>query len=166
MAAAARIGFKKPRSPRANFNPDGTVPFLKANRAHRPLPEQYHVIGKRPEKVLPDGAQRPLAQRNRGDNAVQFTANKGDIAGFHGDIRAGADGDGNVRLRQRRASLMPSPTIATILPSLWRFLTSSALCSGRTSAKTRSMPACRAIASAVRLLSPVTIATSIPILCS
>ena len=30
MAAAARIGFKKPRSPRANFNPDGTVPFRKA----------------------------------------------------------------------------------------------------------------------------------------
>ncbi|MNT22252.1 hypothetical protein D3C72_1576310 [compost metagenome] len=39
------------------------------------------------------------------------------------------------------ASLMPSPTMATFWPSAWKRLTQSALCSGRTSATTREMPA-------------------------
>ncbi|OPZ70245.1 MAG: hypothetical protein BWY81_00025 [Firmicutes bacterium ADurb.Bin467] len=63
------------------------------------------------------------------------------------------------------ASLMPSPTIATLRPSSWSFLTSCDLSSGNTSESTRSMPTCLAIAAAVFALSPVIIATSMPILC-
>ncbi|MNC28021.1 hypothetical protein D3C75_762110 [compost metagenome] len=48
------------------------------------------------------------------------------------------------------ASLMPSPTIATLRPSCWSLRTSSALPSGSTSASTREIPACLAMASAVR----------------
>ena len=62
------------------------------------------------------------------------------------------------------ASLIPSPTIATFLPSACSFFTSNALSCGKTSLKTRSIPTCFAIASAVRLLSPVIITASIPIL--
>ncbi len=53
------------------------------------------------------------------------------------------------------ASLMPSPTIATTLPAACSRLTSWALRSGSTSARTFVMPACRAMASAVSRLSPV-----------
>src|SRR5438093_34970 len=60
------------------------------------------------------------------------------------------------------ASLMPSPTIATTLPCFWRSLITSAFCAGRTSAITSSTPTCRAMASAVRRLSPVSITTSMP----
>ena len=60
------------------------------------------------------------------------------------------------------ASLMPSPTIATRLPSDCSRLTSAALRSGRTSARTRPMPTWRAMAAAVRRLSPVIITTSRP----
>ncbi|MEQ1699060.1 MAG: hypothetical protein ABMA25_03070 [Ilumatobacteraceae bacterium] len=52
--------------------------------------------------------------------------------------------------------------MATTRPSSWRRRTSSALCSGSTSARPRSMPTWRAIAVAVRALSPVIIATWIP----
>ena len=38
------------------------------------------------------------------------------------------------------ASLIPSPTIATAVPSAWSAATAAALPSGRTSASTRSMP--------------------------
>ena len=61
------------------------------------------------------------------------------------------------------ASLMPSPTIATRRPSAWRRSTSATFWSGNTSASTRSIPTWRAIASAVRRLSPVRIAVSSPI---
>jgi len=60
---------------------------------------------------------------------------------------------------------MPSPTIPTTLPSAWRRLTSAALCSGMTSATTRVMPTCRAMAAAVSRLSPVIMTTSIPRFC-
>jgi hypothetical protein len=60
------------------------------------------------------------------------------------------------------ASLIPSPTMATTRPSLQSLSTSFALSSGRTSAKTFSIPACFAMKSAVRRLSPVNITTSIP----
>ena len=62
-------------------------------------------------------------------------------------------------------SLMPSPTIATTLPSSCRARTSAAFWSGRTSARTRVMPTCRATAFAVRGLSPVIITTSSPRSC-
>ena len=65
------------------------------------------------------------------------------------------------------ASLMPSPTIADTLASPAGALRpASALSSGSTSARTRSMPTCAAMASAVRRLSPVSITTSSPIRCS
>ncbi len=60
------------------------------------------------------------------------------------------------------ASLMPSPTMATIFPSSWSLRASAALSWGSTSARTRSMPSSRPMASAVRRLSPVIIATSMP----
>ena len=61
------------------------------------------------------------------------------------------------------ASLMPSPTMATTAPSFWSRWISATLPSGRTSATTRSIPASRATASAVRRLSPVRRTTSRPI---
>ena len=57
---------------------------------------------------------------------------------------------------------MPSPTMATFLPSAWSFFTASAFSRGSTSASTRSTPTCLAIAWAVRSLSPVIITTSMP----
>ena len=60
------------------------------------------------------------------------------------------------------ASLIPSPTMATLVRLAWSALTAAALPSGRTSARTRSMPSVRAIASAVRRLSPVSITTCNP----
>ena len=61
------------------------------------------------------------------------------------------------------ASLIPSPTIATIFPSDCNAWILAAFCSGRTWAKTRTMPTSWAIASAVAWLSPVSITTSKPI---
>ena len=63
------------------------------------------------------------------------------------------------------ASLMPSPTIAT-LPNSFRRRISLSLPSGRTPAITSSTPAMRPIARAVRSLSPVSITTWIPIFCN
>ena len=60
------------------------------------------------------------------------------------------------------ASLMPSPTIPTILPSSWRRRTSAALWAGITSATTRRIPTWEAIAAAVARLSPVIMMTSMP----
>ena len=64
------------------------------------------------------------------------------------------------------ASLMPSPTIATILPSDCNLRTTATLSWGSTSASTRSTPSSRAIAWAVWALSPVSITTSRPMRCS
>ncbi|MNP01436.1 hypothetical protein D3C76_932500 [compost metagenome] len=61
------------------------------------------------------------------------------------------------------ASLTPSPTMATTCPSLCSCLITAALSSGKTSAITRSMPTCRAIASAVRWLSPLSSTTLMPL---
>src|SRR5680860_161953 len=60
------------------------------------------------------------------------------------------------------ASLMPSPTMPTTRPSSCNRRTSRDLCSGITSASTRPMPTWRAMAAAVRRLSPVIITTSMP----
>ena len=60
---------------------------------------------------------------------------------------------------------MPSPTMATV-PYFWSFLTTSALSPGSTSDTTFSTPICFATASAVRLLSPVSITVLTPILWS
>ena len=61
------------------------------------------------------------------------------------------------------ASLMPSPTMATLLPSACNPCTTRALSWGSTWAMTRLTPTCRAMASAVRWLSPVSSTTSQPI---
>ncbi len=55
------------------------------------------------------------------------------------------------------ASFTPSPAIATMCPSACSFLTISFFCSGRTPAKTFSIPSLRATTSAVARLSPVSI---------
>ena len=60
------------------------------------------------------------------------------------------------------ASLIPSPTMAVILPWRWSFATSAALCSGSTSARTVSIPISAAMARATPQLSPVIMATSMP----
>ena len=60
------------------------------------------------------------------------------------------------------ASLMPSPTIAT-LPRSRRRRISASLPSGSTPAITRSTPAAAPMARAVRSLSPVSMTTSMPI---
>ena len=61
------------------------------------------------------------------------------------------------------ASLIPSPTIATTLPSRCRDRMASSFCSGRSPATKRSIPTSLAIAAAVRWLSPVSIITWTPI---
>jgi len=53
------------------------------------------------------------------------------------------------------ASLMPSPTIATISPFVWSFFMIVSLSCGRSSAWTWLIPACSAIYVAVFLSSPV-----------
>ena len=63
------------------------------------------------------------------------------------------------------ASLIPSPTMATF-PCSFNLRITSSFPSGRTPAITRSTPAWRPMAFAVRSLSPVSITTSIPIFCS
>mmetsp|Transcript_28822 Transcript_28822/g.94334 ORF Transcript_28822/g.94334 Transcript_28822/m.94334 type:complete len:217 (-) Transcript_28822:24-674(-) len=59
-------------------------------------------------------------------------------------------------------SLTPSPTMATTWPWSMSDVTFRALSSGRTLASTREMPHWRAMAWAVRSLSPVSIQTSMP----
>ena len=63
------------------------------------------------------------------------------------------------------ASLMPSPTMATLPCSFRRRITAS-LPSGRTPAMTSSTPACAPMAFAVRSLSPVSMTTRMPMPCS
>ena len=58
---------------------------------------------------------------------------------------------------------MPSPTIATTIPSFRSDATASSFCCGRTSATNLSMPSPWAMAAAVRELSPVSITTWMPI---
>ena len=63
------------------------------------------------------------------------------------------------------ASLMPSPTMAT-LPRALRRRISRSLPSGSTPAITSSTPACAPMALAVRALSPVSMTTRMPMFCS
>ncbi len=64
------------------------------------------------------------------------------------------------------ASLTPSPAMATTWPSACRRRTTSAFCSGSTSATTSSRPRERATACAVTRLSPVSMITRSPSACS
>ena len=63
------------------------------------------------------------------------------------------------------ASLMPSPTMAT-LPAACSWRITASLPSGSTPAITASTPACLPMASAVRWLSPVSMTTLMPMACS
>ena len=62
------------------------------------------------------------------------------------------------------ASFVPSPVIATSLPSLCSRLINAILSSGFASARKSSTPASRAIAAAVSGLSPVIMTVLMPIL--
>lgn len=64
--------------------------------------DQRHVVGKGPEQVLPDIADRGLGQRDRGRHAIQAARHQDDIGGLDGDIGAGADGQAHIRLGQGR----------------------------------------------------------------
>ena len=93
-----------------------------------------------------------------GHDAAQVAADQRDVGGGHRHIGAGADGDAEIGLRQRRrvvdavANHGHDPAAAPgARPDL------SAFCSGSTSASTWSMPTWRAMASAVARLSPVSI---------
>ncbi len=57
-----------------------------------------------------------FGNRQRIGHAVKTMAHQGDRRGFNSDIAAAAHGDPDIRLGQRRASLIPSPTIATLCP--------------------------------------------------
>ena len=61
------------------------------------------------------------------------------------------------------ASLMPSPIMATLCPWVFSWLIFFSLSWGSTSATTSSMPSRFLTASAVRLLSPVSMTTRMPI---
>ena len=61
------------------------------------------------------------------------------------------------------ASLMPSPTIATVRPPASRVRTCSALSDGSTSARTSSTPTCRATDRAIGQASPVSSTVRTPI---
>eukprot|EP01022_Parablepharisma_sp_SALTPOND_P006709 TRINITY_DN12717_c1_g1_i1.p1 TRINITY_DN12717_c1_g1~~TRINITY_DN12717_c1_g1_i1.p1 ORF type:complete len:1877 (-),score=641.20 TRINITY_DN12717_c1_g1_i1:7532-13162(-) len=60
------------------------------------------------------------------------------------------------------ASLVPSPVIATSLPSAWCWRIRASFCSGVASARKSSTPASAAIAAAVRRLSPVIMMVLMP----
>jgi len=62
-------------------------------------------------------------------NAVQFASDERNIAGFHGDIRAGAMAMPTSACASAGASLMPSPTIAHDFTFRLQIIHSSALCS-------------------------------------
>ena len=86
-----------------------------------------------------------------------------DVGRLDRHVGAGADRDPDVGLGERGRVVDPvARPSRRSLPSSCSRRTSSALSSGRTSARTRSIPTCRAIASAVRRLSPVIITTSRP----
>ncbi len=63
-------------------------------------------------------------------------------------------------------SLMPSPTIATVRPCCCSFFTSSTFSSGNTPPRQSLIPKSAARAAATFSLSPVQMATSMPMLCN
>jgi hypothetical protein len=46
-------------------------------------------------------------------NRERIRAHEGHAGGFHGHVRAGAHGEAEIGSGERRASLIPSPTMAT-----------------------------------------------------
>ena len=85
-----------------------------------------------------------------------------DVGGFHGHVGAGADRHADVGLRQRRRIVDAVAHHGHDLALLLQLLDLGGLVAGQHSASTRSMPACWAMASAVRWLSPVIMATVSP----
>src|SRR5215208_174540 len=164
IAAAASTGFKKPYSPRKGRRASGTVP--PANSGYR-IPAATGMSA-----TLYAKAQnrfclmfRMVALESRMARATPRTSPE--IS-----VRSAASIATSVpvpmatptsALARAGASLMPSPTIATTLPSTCSLRISFSLSSGTTSASTRSMPSSPATDSAVRPLSPVSMTTSSPI---
>src|SRR5215204_22061 len=167
IAAAANTGFKKPYSPGKGRRASGTVP--PANSGYR-IPAATGMSA-----TLYAKAQNRfclmfcmVALESRMARATPRTSPQ--IR-----VRSAASIATSVpvpmatptsALARAGASLMPSPTIATTLPSTCSLRISFSLSSGMTSASTRSMPSCPATDSAVCPLSPVSMTTSSPIRCS
>jgi len=84
---------------------------------------------------------------------VQFASDERNIAGFHGDIRAGADAMPTSACASAGASLMPSRPSPRFLPSACRFIHFVGFMFRQDFRENPVNAACRAIASAVRLLS-------------
>ena len=79
IAAAANIGISPPKHRHWN---------------------QHDVVDESPEEVLVDRAQGGAAERDRPPDRGQVAADERDIAGFDGDIAAGADGEADIGLGQ------------------------------------------------------------------
>ena len=71
-----------------------------AQHCHR---NQHDIIDESPEQVLVYRAHGAPAEIQRGDHRVQIAADERDIAGFDGDIGAGADGETNIGTAPARA---------------------------------------------------------------
>ena len=96
------------------------------------------IVDKRPEKILADDLHGLAGQLERIDHRVQVLPHQDDARGFGCHIGAGGEGDAYVGAG---ASLMPSPTIATILPLFLNSSTALCLSCGSTCARTEEMPA-------------------------
>ena len=60
------------------------------------------IIDERPEKILTNVAQRRAAEPNGGGNVAHAAFHKHNVRGVDGDVRSGADGETDVRARERR----------------------------------------------------------------
>ena len=60
------------------------------------------VVNERQEQILPDVAHRRAAQATRADDAAQVAFDERDAGAFDRDVGAGAHGDADRRLGERR----------------------------------------------------------------
>ena len=121
------------------------------------------VVDHRPEEILANRAHRSARQRNRVGDAAEVGTHERDLARVDRDVGAGADGDADVRPRQRRRvvdAVADHRDHAAFTPGGARPRRSCR--PGGRFADTFAMPASPAIACAVRSLSPVSITTSSP----
>jgi hypothetical protein len=101
-----------------------------------------------------------LRQRERVHHAAQVARHQHDVGRLDGDVGAGADGDADVGLGQRRR-VVDAVADEGDPRAAWRRSTASTLPPGSTSASTSSMPSCGRWRGGARL-SPVIIATRAP----
>jgi hypothetical protein len=81
-----------------------------------------------------------MAEMPGAGDAREVALQQRDARALDRDIGAGAHGDADIGGGKRRASLTPSPAMATIRPSERSRLTIALFWSGRTSASTSAMP--------------------------